>query len=275
MKTHWRLICSAIGETGAWNMALDEAILMSVSEKKEAPTLRLYTWEPGTLSLGFAQPVQDVDLVNLKLAGWGLVRRPTGGSAILHIDELTYSVNAPVDDPLLAGTLLESYRKISQALLAALMKLGVAAAGESKYENVTNTSRANPVCFETPSNYEITAAGKKLIGSAQARKYGGILQHGALPISGDITRITRVLNLLTYQGGRKSAAENLIERATNLEALLGFAPSWQEVAEAMIAGFSETFDITFVEEQPSAREIDLTKKFYREKYSSYVWNYRL
>ncbi len=274
MKTQWRMIRSPVGETGAWNMALDEAILMSVSEKKEAPTLRLYTWEPGTLSLGFAQPVQDVDLENLKHAGWGLVRRPTGGRAILHIDELTYSVNAPADDPLLTGTLLESYRKISQALLAALMKLGVAAAGESKYENVTNASRANPVCFETPSNYEITAAGKKLIGSAQARKYGGILQHGALPISGDITRITRVLNLLAYEG-RKRAAENLIEHATNLEILLGSAPSWQVVAEAMIAGFSETFDITFVEEQPSAREIDLTRKFYRDKYSSYTWNYRL
>ncbi len=274
MKTQWRLIRTSVGENGAWNMALDEAILMSVSENKDAPTLRLYTWQPGTVSLGFAQPVQDVDLENLKHEGWGLVRRPTGGKAILHIDELTYSVNAPADDPLLAGSLLESYRKISQALLAALAKLGIEAAGDNTHENNKNVSPTYPVCFETPSNYEITAAGKKLIGSAQARKYGGILQHGALPISGDITRITRVLNLLAYQG-RKRAAENLIERATNLEALLGFAPSWQEVAEAMIAGFSETFDITFVEEQPSATEIDLTRDLIREKYASYTWNFRL
>lgn len=275
MKTHWRLICSSIGENGAWNMALDEAILMTVSEKEKAPTLRLYTWQPAALSLGFAQPVHDVDLVNLEHEGWGLVRRPTGGKAILHIDELTYSVNAPVDDPLLAGSLLESYRKISQALLSALEKFGIDAAGDKTYSNDSTSAPVNPVCFETPSNYEITAAGKKLIGSAQARKYGGILQHGALPISGDITRITRVLNLLTYQGGRKRAAENLIERATNLETLLGFAPSWQEVAEAMIAGFAETFNITFVEEQPSAMEIDLTRKLLREKYASYAWNYRL
>jgi len=202
------------------------------------------------------------------------VRRPTGGRAILHIDELTYSVTAPLDDPLLAGSLLESYRKISLALLAALRKLGIEAAGDKTYSSGSTSAPMNPVCFETPSNYEITAAGRKLIGSAQARKYGGILQHGALPISGDITRITRVLNLLPYEG-RIKAAENLIERSTNLETLLGYVPAWQEVADAMIAGFSETFDISFVEEQPSAAEIDLTKQLVREKYSSYAWNFRL
>ncbi len=273
MKTHWRLICSSIGENGAWNMALDEAILKSVSEKKAPPTLRLYTWQPATLSLGFAQPVQDVEMARLEHAGWGWVRRPTGGRAILHIDELTYSVTAPLDDPLLAGSLLESYRKISLALLAALTKLGVEAAGDKTYASGSASAPVNPVCFETPSNYEITAAGRKLIGSAQARKYGGILQHGALPISGDITRITRVLNLLPFEG-RKKAAENLNEHATNLETLLGFAPSWQAVADAMIAGFSETFDISFVEEQPTILEIDLTKQLIREKYSSYAWNFR-
>lgn len=274
MKTNWRLISSPIGKNGEWNMALDEAFLMSVSEKKAPPTLRLYTWQPATLSLGFAQPVKDVDLARLDHAGWGLVRRPTGGRAILHIDELTYSVTAPLDDPLLGGSLLESYRKISLALLAALMRLGVDAKGDSTYTNRTSSGVQNPVCFETPSNYEITAGGKKLIGSAQARKYGGILQHGALPISGDITRITHVLNLLPYKG-RRTAAENLIAHATNLETLLGYVPAWPEIADAMIAGFSETFNVTFIEEQPSALEIDLAKKLVREKYASYTWNFRL
>lgn len=271
---HWRLLISPEGECGAWNMALDEALLRSTAENNKSPTLRIYNWEPPTLSLGFAQTVKDVDLANLKHAGWDLVRRPTGGRAILHIDELTYSVTAPLDDPLLAGSLLESYQKISLALLAGLVKLGIDAVGDKTYPNGTASSAQNPVCFEIPSNYEITSRGKKLIGSAQARKYGGILQHGALPISGDITRITNVLNLLPYEG-RKKAAENLVAHAINLETLLGFVPSWQTVAEAVIAGFSEALDISFVEEQPSALEIELAKHFFREKYSSDAWNFRL
>ncbi len=109
------------------------------------------------------------------------MRRPTGGRAILHIDELTYSVTAPLDDPLLGGSLWKSYRKISLALLAALMRLGVDAKGDSTYTNRTSSGVQNPVCFETPSNYEITAGGKKLIGSAQARKYGGYCSMGHSP----------------------------------------------------------------------------------------------
>ena len=164
-KSTWRLILSPEGESGAWNMAFDEALLKFTAGNKLPPTLRLYHWQPPTLSLGFAQPAADVDLAKLKAHGWDLVRRPTGGRAILHIDELIYSVTASVDDPKLAGDLLESYHKISQALLAGLSKLGITASGDKTYNTVPSTNVKNPVCFETPSNYEITADGRKLIGS--------------------------------------------------------------------------------------------------------------
>ena len=101
-------------------MALDEACLLSSAERRSLPTLRLFSWEPPTLSLGYAQKSSEVNFQQLHEHGWGLVRRPTGGRAILHTDELTYSVTAPLDDPVMAGSLLESYQRISKALLAAL-----------------------------------------------------------------------------------------------------------------------------------------------------------
>ena len=105
-KEPWRLLITPPAH-GAWNMAVDEAILEEVSRGNSLPTLRLYAWEPPCLSIGYAQPISNVDLVRLRAYDWELVRRPTGGRAVLHTDELTYSVIAPSKEPLVAGTLLE------------------------------------------------------------------------------------------------------------------------------------------------------------------------
>ena len=124
--TTWRLLQSP-AQPGAWNMALDEAIFEAAGRREVLPTLRLYAWQPACLSLGYGQPITDVDLEALAAQGWGLVRRPTGGRAILHIDELTYSVSGPQDEPRLRGSILESYRTLSAALLAGLLRLGIQA----------------------------------------------------------------------------------------------------------------------------------------------------
>lgn len=255
-------------------MALDEALLKSVAENHTPPTLRLYSWQPATLSLGFAQPAADVDVEKLQANKWDLVRRPTGGRAILHVDELTYSLTAAADDPLLSGDLLESYRKISRALLAGLASLRVTATGDATYENSTSGKVKNPVCFETPSNYEITSGGKKLIGSAQARKYGGILQHGTLPIRGEITRITRALKFAS-EHDRASAAAKLTAHAVTLESVLSTIPDWLTVAGAIIKGFSETFEISFIESQPDPAEIEYANQLMAEKYLSDTWTFRM
>ena len=97
MSGVWRLIIDSPAH-GAWNMAVDEAILEQTGRGESPPTLRLYDWQPACLSLGYAQPFADVDVDRLKERGWELVRRPTGGRAILHVDELTYSVSAPASD---------------------------------------------------------------------------------------------------------------------------------------------------------------------------------
>ena len=120
----WRLLITPPAR-GAWNMAVDEAILEAVGRGGSLPTLRLYAWEPACLSLGYAQPLTDVDIPHLQARGWEMVRRPTGGRAVLHTDEITYSVIAPLNEPRVAGTVLESYSRLAAALVEALRLLSL------------------------------------------------------------------------------------------------------------------------------------------------------
>ena len=144
--------------------------------------------------------------------GWGLVRRPTGGRAILHTDELTYSVIAPLNEERVYGSIIESYRRLSQALLEALHIIGLPARADKDHTLPENLKSGGPVCFEVPSNYEITFDGKKLIGSAQARRREGVLQHGSLPLTGDLARITTAL-VFPDEAARRAAGQRLLERA--------------------------------------------------------------
>lgn len=269
----WRLITQEQGTDGIWNMAVDEALLYYIAEGISLPTLRLYSWDRPTVSLGIAQPASDLNLDRITQKGWGLVRRPTGGRAILHTDEITYSVTASQQNPLLTGNLLESYHQISAALLAALNILGVDANGEREYPDDQSTKSPNPICFNTPSNYEITTDGKKLIGSAQARKYGGILQHGAIPLSGNITRLTDVLTF-ENEFEKEKAVSSLVSRACTLADRLGYPPLWPEVATALQKGFETAFEINFTSLPLSAEELTLATQLAENKYSSAEWTFR-
>ena len=120
----WRLLIT-LPARGAWNMAVDESILEHVGRGASLPTLRLYAWTLACLSLGHAQPFADVDTNRLQARSWEVVRRATGGRAILHTDELTYSVIAPGDEPRVDGSVLESYNRLAQALLLAVKSLEI------------------------------------------------------------------------------------------------------------------------------------------------------
>jgi len=267
----WRLLLTPPAR-GAWNMAVDEAILDAVSRGASQPTLRLYTWEPPCLSLGYAQPIADVDIPSLKNNGWEIVRRATGGRAILHTDELTYSVCSPFDDRHLAGSVLESYKYIANALLAALKDLGIPA--QMKEDTRPDSSRSNPVCFEVPSSYEITAMGKKLIGSAQVRRKDGILQHGSLPLSGDLSRITRVL-VFPNESTRKVAEKRLLARATTVESVLGNAIAMSTVTQAFVWAFETVLKLNFEPGVLSSLEEKRADELIQEKYTSPPWTERL
>jgi lipoate-protein ligase A len=226
--------------------------------------------------LGYAQPVSDVDTARLAERGWGLVRRPTGGRAILHTDELTYSVLAPMAEPRVLGGVIESYRQLSHGLLRGLEILGLRANAEKKEKspNGPTAQSPNPVCFEVPSDYEITANGQKLLGSAQVRKKGIVLQHGTLPLVGDIARICEAL-VFESEVERESAKERVRARATTLETVLGTAPTWAEAAQALQSGFAEALNLNFEIGELSPLEHAHTQRLLAEKYAAQIWNARV
>jgi lipoate-protein ligase A len=250
-------------------MAIDEAILEATIQKSAHPTLRLYSWSPACLSLGYAQPISQVDLDRLHAYKWDLVRRPTGGRAILHVDELTYSVAAPFDYPYFTGGVLESYKYISQGLVRALQILKVEIEVQPEVK-LSNDQREQAICFELPSSYEITSGGKKLIGSAQVRRRGGVLQHGSLPLGGDITRICQVLSY-SDEEGRSMAASRLGHRATTLEESLNHTIPWQECADAIVAGFEQALNIHLEEQTLSIEESERSDRLCRDKYEQMDW----
>lgn len=252
-------------------MAVDEAILEAVGSQSALPTLRLYAWEPPCLSLGFSQSIQDVDCAALQARSWGIVRRPTGGRAILHADELTYALIAPLKEPRVAGSVFDSYRRIAQALLEALRLLGLPAQADDAYPQPG--TGAGAVCFEVPSNYEITAAGKKLVGSAQARKINGVLQHGSLPLYGDLTRITQVLRYYN-ETSRQRAAERLQQHAANA-AMLGADITWEQAAAAMEQAFQHALAISFEHQPLTDGERRRVEELVKTKYGDPGWTQRL
>lgn len=287
-RAPWRLLLSPPAD-GPRNMAVDEAILLAVAEGRAAPTLRFYAWSPPCLSLGYAQPLDDVDLGRLSARGWGLVRRPTGGRAILHTDELTYSIIAPMDEPRVTGGVVESYRRLSAGLLRGLELLGLAARADKRPDDGRQTTDDDwppsagrhpsstvtlPVCFEVPSDYEITAGGRKLLGSAQVRKRGVALQHGTLPLTGDIARICEALRFES-EAERERVQARVRGRATTMAEALGVDVTWDQAAAALGRGFEEALNLELLTGDLSGLETDCARRLRAEKYAADAWNARV
>ncbi len=256
---------------------MDESILEHIHRGESLPTLRLYAWNPPCLSLGHAQSFADVDMERVKANGWEVVRRVTGGRAILHTDELTYSVTGSADEPVLAGGVLESYSRLAQALLFAIRELGLPVEIK-EHADQPATQNLNPVCFEVPSTYEITVNGKKLIGSAQARKKEGVLQHGSLPLTGDLTRICQVL-IFKDETARENAAQRLLAHATTVSAATHAATAlsadWETAAQAFVKGFEAQLGIRFQREEMSRSESERAEELVKEKYANPTWTERI
>jgi lipoate-protein ligase A len=251
-------------------MAIDEAIVNTLASGEGQPTLRFYQWEPACLSLGCNQHFTDVDEAACQALGYTWVRRLTGGRAILHTDELTYSVVTTGDDPRVQGGIVPSYRALSRGLLAGLQVLG-AVAVQAKGDMPKNPNQG-AACFDTPSHYEVTLNGKKLVGSAQARRKGMVLQHGTLPLSGDITRIFDVLAL--DEAEKPELRRQLVERATTLEAELGEAISFERAAEAMAQGFAQMLNLKLEPGSLTDQETTLVAQLRTDTYLSDAWNKR-
>ena len=269
----WRLVIDTAPRSGAANMAIDQAIAEACAAGDSPPTLRFYRWNPPAVSLGRLQPIGDINEAQVLALGYEIVRRPTGGRAILHTDEFTYSVAAAMNHPLMHGGVMDAYLRISNALIAGLRLLGVDA--DKAPGDVRVGPDVSAVCFETPSAYEITAGGRKLMGSAQSRRASYVLQHGSLPLVGDITRLIDVLALPSEQAATLRA--ELRARACTLAQALDVDDSservaFDRVADAMRRGFETALKLDLQVGALTMDEVRRSAVLIRTQFGSDAWN---
>ena len=254
----WRLLF-APPRSGAENMARDTALQARAAKTSET-VFSIYSWARPTLSFGRHQPASMLyDLERIHAAGLDVVRRPTGGRAILHDHEVTYSVTAPLQD---AGPLRETYFRINRVLLDGLTRLGVIAGLASPAERAPAPS--NRPCFETPGEGELVAHGGKLVGSAQWRDGGALLQHGSILVDDDQS------SLPSLAAGAAEGSRGSIVQPATLTALMGRAPDAAEVAGVMFDAVRalEDADATeFSEDEIRAEALQNVPRFLDEEWT--------
>ncbi len=266
----WRVLVTP-PSSGAWNMAVDEAVLLAAAAREAPRTLRLYTWSPSCTSIGRFQRAADLTEEARAEPGVSWVRRPTGGRALHHGPELTYSVVAPLDDELVSGTVLQSYSKIARSLLAALAALGVSAdlAGCGDVGRI----RSNPSCFDNASANEILHRGRKLVGSAQLRHGNVLLQHGSILIESPARAFFKAVQFDTEEE-RVRAQEYGEARLTTLSEALGRMVGLEEVRRAMVDGFEKCWGVELIPDELSKVELRRAQELEALKYRGVEWSYR-
>jgi len=248
-------------------MALDQAIAELYPQVHKS-TIRFYSWSPACVSIGLGQRLErDVDVQACAEQGVDVVRRPTGGRAILHDQEVTYAVVTALDHPLIKrSNVVESYRAISSALCAGLRQLGLDPELAPQPEPSRTKSAA---CFDLPGDYEITVGGRKLVGSAQARQREVLLQHGTLLLHADVALLARLLRLPAAL-----TSDQLAQRLVALDEVLGYQPTFEAVVEALVQGFEQTWGITLVAEGITPAEQERAADLIHDKYTHADWTRR-
>lgn len=245
--------------TAAENMAIDEAVLNEVAAGNSLPTLRLYGWTPPAISIGYFQSMEEeVDLAACKTHGVEVVRRMTGGGAVLHDKEITYSVHIPEARGLVPHGILESYEAICAGVLKGLTHLG--------FEGT----------FAPLNDIVIAPRGvpQKISGNAQTRAQGVILQHGTILLEVDVEKMFSLLKVPSEKMKGKLIAD-IKERVTSLSAAQGRSVSYIEAREAFLKGFAEAFpNMTFNLGQLSLAEEKRAQHFAQEKYGAAAWNFK-
>ncbi len=237
----WRLLVDG-ALPGAVNMARDAAILEAVAGGDAPPTLRLYGWQPPCLSLGRHQGLEAADLGFCRAHGIDVVRRPTGGRALLHHHELTYAVAAPLGVGPIPHKLQDAYRRICTCLVRWCHELGTDAGLTPGEINLSLPSpRSTVPCFEVPAGGEVVVGGRKLIGSAARTHGGAILQHGAILLDWDSELQAGAMGL-----GDDSSLRPLV---TTIRDELGRSPRRTILERALIEAFATGLGITL---QPGA-----------------------
>src|SRR3989338_978760 len=247
------------------NMAIDEAILHYCN----IPVLRVYAWKPSALSIGYNQGLNEINLEKCKEFDIDIVRRITGGKAIFHDKEITYSFIFPEDLNLLPKEINESYREIANALVLALKKFGIEAEIKKTPERIKTS-----ICFNSSNWYELLVNGKKISGSAQRRIHGKVLQHGSILTDFDYEKNASLFNsnnsdIINNLDNLKTRIASIKNESKNIKISYGY------LAKAIKAGFKENFKLSMVKSSLSSGEIMLANKLLKEKYSTEDWNYQL
>lgn len=252
----WRLVFSP-ALPGAWNMAIDEAMLLAHAAGLSPPTFRLYRWQPPAVSIGLLQPYDSVDAEACRELGFEIVRRPSGGGAVLHQHEVTYSV--VVDGRLCpwGSSVLATYRWLAEGLKEGLKRLGIEVSPQPPTS--PNRSANTPFCFARLTDADLNVNGRKLGGSAQARKRNFLLQHGSIPLKLDMGAIERIFGLTER------------ERFTCVEEVLGRVVSPGEFAEAITQGFAEALGVSFAIGGLTPTEQQIATFLFRHKYGCPEW----
>lgn len=261
----------------SFNMALDEALLNWHSEKLIPPVIRFYEWNPATLSIGyFQQAHKEINIDEVYRQGLGFVRRPTGGRAVLHDKELTYSIIVEETYPNIPPTVTEAYKVLSEGLLVGFQNLGLHAYfsvpdTKDKRDDLKNPKSA--VCFDAPSWYELVVEGKKVAGSAQTRQKGVILQHGAILLDLDIEQLLSVFQFSSEKMKEKMRIK-LPEKAVAMNTLVDKPFTIEQCVQAFKAGFEEALQIELIPYELTPEQLDEVKKIEEEKYANDAWNFR-
>jgi lipoyl(octanoyl) transferase len=276
MMEQWRFIVTE-AMPPAMNMAVDEAILQLHSEGKVPPTVRFYTWNPATLSIGYFQKAaKEINLEALRERGLGFVRRPTGGRAVLHDQELTYSVVVSESHPKMPSGVTEAYKVISMGLLHGFQRLGLHAEMVSlatEEEKEKYSSPGSSACFDSPSWYELVVEGKKVAGSAQTRQKGVILQHGSILLEMDVELLFSLLNFPSERV-KQRMMESFRQKAVTINEVSPRPIGLQEAVEAFRDGFASGLEVELVPGELTAEELALADELVRTRYASDEWNFR-
>jgi len=249
--TEFRLLETGFSDAFT-NMAVDEAIAQA-HKPKDPAVIRFYGWKPHAVSIGYFQGIEEeVDLEHAKELEADVVRRITGGGAVFHERELTYSFVCSEKSRLVSKNILESYQKICGGIVNGLEELNVEA-------------------VFAPLN-DIVVNGKKISGNAQTRRQGNVLQHGTLLLEVGVDKMFSLLKVPDEKMKGK-IVEDVKQRVTSLEMETGREYSFRDVAEAMQNGFEKEFGAKLVPSELSAEEQKLAQEI-REKFASKEWNFR-
>jgi lipoyl(octanoyl) transferase len=260
----WRLLSHAAGD-GAWNMAVDEAVADAVGRGHSPPTLRWYGWRRPTASFGLLQRVRGGPMATAcGRLDIPMVRRPTGGRAVLHAAELTYSLALPAANPLARGPLQRSYTAIAGGLLDGLRRLGIQATHGDPAER--RSMPGATACFQTRTLPAILVGGRKLLGSAQRRWSWGLLQHGSLLLGFDLE-----LHRALFPDWPPEEAG---QRVTWLEALLPVVPSRTELIDILTDGMAAGCGVRFESGALSAAEAAHARELATHPYGDPAWTLR-